>query len=53
MESPDRINIGAARLLAMSVPNAKLKIIPNVGHVWNLESPDLFNRALDEFLTST
>ena len=49
--SRDRINIGASRLLATAVPNATLKIIPNVGHVWNLESPDLFNRTLDEFLT--
>jgi 3-oxoadipate enol-lactonase len=49
----DRVNIGAARLLATTVPNATLKIIPDVGHVWNLESPDLFTRTLDEFLTSS
>jgi 3-oxoadipate enol-lactonase len=48
----DRVNIGAARLLASTLPNATLSIIPNVGHVWNLESPELFSRTLDEFLTS-
>jgi 3-oxoadipate enol-lactonase len=51
--SRDRINIGAARLLATAVPNATLKIIPHMGHVWNLESPDLFNSTLVEFLTSS
>jgi pimeloyl-ACP methyl ester carboxylesterase len=49
----DRVNIGGARLCAATVPSATLRIIPDVGHVWNLESPDLFTRTLDEFLTSS
>jgi len=48
--SRDRVNRGAARSIAASVPTATLEILPDVGHVWNLEAPDLFNRVLADFL---
>jgi pimeloyl-ACP methyl ester carboxylesterase len=44
------VNRGAARSIADAVPNATLQIVPNVGHVWNLEAPELFNSVLVDFL---
>lgn len=34
------------------IPNAKLVPIENVGHVPHVEVPDVFNRAVIEFLNS-
>ena len=48
--SRDRVNRGAARSIAATVPTATLEIVPDVGHVWNLEAPELFNRVLVDFL---
>ncbi len=48
--SRDRVNRGAARSIAAALPNATLEIVPDVGHVWNLEAPELFNRVLVDFL---
>jgi pimeloyl-ACP methyl ester carboxylesterase len=36
--------------LAGMVPNSKLEIIPNAGHVPHEEQPDLFMQAVDEFI---
>jgi 4,5:9,10-diseco-3-hydroxy-5,9,17-trioxoandrosta-1(10),2-diene-4-oate hydrolase len=38
----------AARL----IPNAKLHLIPNAGHLPLMDQPELFNRILDDFLKS-
>jgi pimeloyl-ACP methyl ester carboxylesterase len=35
-----------------NIPSAGLLVIPNSGHTINLEEPDLFNRALLDFLTA-
>ena len=40
----------AAKLLAQSIPNARLEIIENSGHMAPLEQPTAFNAALLEFL---
>jgi pimeloyl-ACP methyl ester carboxylesterase len=40
----------AARLLAQTIPNASLKIIPGSGHMSPLEQPSAFSTALCEFL---
>ena len=34
------------------IPNGHLEIIPQAGHVSNLENPDAFNHALEKFLSS-
>jgi len=34
------------------IPTAGLLVIPNSGHAVNLEEPDLFNRALLDFLAA-
>ena len=39
-----------ARLMAERIPGARLEIIPEAGHLPNLEQPDGFNGCLDRFL---
>jgi pimeloyl-ACP methyl ester carboxylesterase len=39
-----------AMALAASVPHALLVVVPEAGHLPNLETPDTFNAALEEFL---
>jgi pimeloyl-ACP methyl ester carboxylesterase len=36
--------------LAGLVPRAQLAIVEGAGHLANLEKPELFNRALDDFI---
>ena len=38
-----------AEILAKNIPNAKLEIIPDAGHLSNLEQPEAFNAALTRF----
>jgi pimeloyl-ACP methyl ester carboxylesterase len=38
------------RGLADAIPGAKLVVIPNAGHLSNLEQPEIFNTAVREFL---
>jgi pimeloyl-ACP methyl ester carboxylesterase len=42
----------SARVLAETIPGARLKIIPDAGHMSPLEQPGAFNAALLEFLTA-
>jgi pimeloyl-ACP methyl ester carboxylesterase len=41
-----------SRLLAERLPDATLRIIPDAGHMVNLEQPEVLNQALLEFLAS-
>jgi pimeloyl-ACP methyl ester carboxylesterase len=41
-----------ARRVAESIPGAELVLIPNVGHIPHLESPEIFHARLIEFLGS-
>jgi pimeloyl-ACP methyl ester carboxylesterase len=36
-------------LMKRHIPSAALVVLPNTGHALNLEEPDLFNRACDDF----
>ena len=36
--------------MARAIPGAQYRLMPGVGHLANLERPDLFDRALDDFL---
>jgi 3-oxoadipate enol-lactonase len=36
--------------LSQSIPGARFQIIPDVGHGWNLEEPELFTRTVSEFV---
>jgi pimeloyl-ACP methyl ester carboxylesterase len=44
------IPVSEAELLAGSLPDAELVIIPEAGHLPNLEQPDAFNDAVRLFL---
>jgi 3-oxoadipate enol-lactonase len=49
--SEDRVAPPAhARLLADTIPGARLVAIAGAGHISNIEAPDAFNTALAEFL---
>ena len=37
--------------MAAAIPNSVLKILPDAGHLMNIERPDLFNRHVRDFLT--
>ncbi len=38
--------------MARALPRGKLELLPDAGHVSSLEQPDLFNRAVRQFLES-
>jgi pimeloyl-ACP methyl ester carboxylesterase len=44
--------VSDARLMADRIPGAQLEIIPDAGHLPNLEQPQRFNEALWRFLSS-
>lgn len=43
--------VAANKLLADNIPGAQLRVIKDVGHFYQLEKPDEFNRELRQFLT--
>jgi pimeloyl-ACP methyl ester carboxylesterase len=44
------MKIEDAEAMAAGMPQGRLAVIPNSGHLSNLEEPELFNRTLAEFL---
>ncbi|MDA1358813.1 alpha/beta fold hydrolase [Glycomyces luteolus] len=46
----DKENLKPAAELAATIPGAKLDVIPDAGHIWNLQFPDLFTAKLTEFI---
>jgi pimeloyl-ACP methyl ester carboxylesterase len=43
----------AAQVMADGIPGAQLRTIPRAGHLSNLEQPESFNAALEDFLQKT
>ncbi len=41
-----------ALMLKRTIPTAGLVVLPRTGHTANLEEPDVFNQAVDRFLTT-
>jgi|SRR5262245_40159340 len=46
----DKVNVPAAREIAAGIPGAALQIVPDAGHLWNMEYPELFTQTLAEFV---
>ncbi len=44
----DRPNLRASKEMAAKIPGARLEIISEAGHVWNLEKPEQFNLLIRE-----
>ena len=49
-ESDALVPFDVAEAMTKSIPGARLEIVPDAGHVTNLENPEAFNRAFSEFL---
>lgn len=50
MGGKDYMFLPPARALVLRTPESSLQVIPGVGHVCNIEKPDLFNEAAISFL---
>lgn len=48
----DRANIPSSREVAAGIPNARFRLIPEAGHLWNLETPKLFTEIVEEFIAT-
>ncbi len=48
----DQMCIDPALIMKRSMPGAGLLVLPQSGHAVNLEDPDIFNRAVLDFLTA-
>ena len=46
----DEINLPLSHELAKSLPNATFEMVPNAGHVANLDAPDAFTGKLEGFM---
>lgn len=46
----EKTMIKIAQRIANKLPNARLEVIPGVGHIWNMEKPGLFNAKVRAFL---
>ena len=48
----DEGSLDASLMLKRTIPSAGLVVLPRTGHTCNLEEPALFNRLVQEFLTT-
>ena len=46
------VPVDVAEGVAKAIPGARLEVVPDAGHVANLENPDVFNRALADYLAA-
>jgi pimeloyl-ACP methyl ester carboxylesterase len=46
----DRFNVPLSKALAARLPDARFELVPDAGHVANLDNPEAFNAALERFL---
>jgi pimeloyl-ACP methyl ester carboxylesterase len=52
MGSDDYVFLNSAKRFVTNQPKAKLKILPKVGHICNIEAPHDFNELALDFLTN-
>jgi 3-oxoadipate enol-lactonase len=48
----DRLNVKLSRRLAEALPDARFEVVPDAGHVANLDNPKAFNDSLRAHLDS-
>lgn len=48
----DTVNLPSARLISRSIPDATLNVVPDGGHLWNLQHPDQFTKVIAEFVSA-
>lgn len=46
----DRANLGLSKALAAALPDARLELVPDAGHVANVDAPEAFTALLRSFL---
>jgi len=46
------INLTESEIIQSGIPNSRLEIIPDAGHMVNLEQPGIFNNSTVNFLAS-
>ena len=51
-ESDALVPLDVAEAMAKAIPGARFEVVPGAGHVSNLENPEVFNRALSDFLAA-
>jgi pimeloyl-ACP methyl ester carboxylesterase len=44
--------VAEAETMAEAIPGSRLEVIPEAGHLANLEDPEAFNAALRAFLST-
>lgn len=49
-ENDQQFPVTEARRLAAEVPNARLKVVPEAGHLTHMDAPDEWNSAVEAFL---
>src|SRR5262249_34889962 len=52
-EHDSAVRVGAGAELARALPDAQLAVIPDAGHLANLDNPIAYNQALGDFLHMT
>jgi pimeloyl-ACP methyl ester carboxylesterase len=45
------LKVEDCQAMAQAIPNCEFVVIPNTGHLSNLEDPSAFNSTLEKFLT--
>lgn len=46
----DKANVPRAQELANALPDAEVRIVPDAGHIWNLQHPELFTETVRKFV---
>lgn len=48
----DKTNIAPSAQVAAGITGAEFRTVDGAGHLWNLESPELFNRTVEDVIAS-
>jgi len=48
----NRLSLRGSRALASGIPGARFEAVTGAGHIWNLETPQLFTQVLSDFVNT-